>query len=55
MLGGTAAAVYGFDLDELQPLADRFGPTVEEVAAGLDSIPQGAFSFAFHERVGTPI
>jgi hypothetical protein len=51
MLGGTAAAVYGFDLDALQPLAERFGPTVEEVAGGLDAIPEGALSFAFHERV----
>jgi predicted TIM-barrel fold metal-dependent hydrolase len=27
LLGGTAAGVYGFDLDALQPLADRIGPT----------------------------
>ena len=27
LLGGTAAHVYGFDLDALQPLADRIGPT----------------------------
>lgn len=51
MLGGNAARVYGFDLGELQPLADELGPTVDEVAAGLDAIPEGAQSFAFRERV----
>jgi hypothetical protein len=28
----TAADVYGFDLDKLQVIADKIGPTVEEVA-----------------------
>ena len=51
MLGGNAAQIYGFDLDVLQPLADRFGPSVEEVAGGLDAIPEGALSFAFRETV----
>ena len=51
MLGGNAARTYGFDLDVLQPLADQFGPSVDEVAAGLDAIPDGAQSFAFRERV----
>jgi predicted TIM-barrel fold metal-dependent hydrolase len=31
MLGETAAAVYGFDLDFLQTVADRIGPTVADV------------------------
>jgi hypothetical protein len=31
MLGGNAADLYGFDLAKLQPLADRFGPSVEEI------------------------
>jgi predicted TIM-barrel fold metal-dependent hydrolase len=35
MVGGNAAAFYGFDLDALEPLADRIGPTVEEVARPL--------------------
>jgi predicted TIM-barrel fold metal-dependent hydrolase len=41
MLGGNAAHVYGFDLDVLQPIADRVGPTVAEVNAPLrpDEIP----------------
>ena len=50
LLGGTAAAVYGFDMDALAPLAARFGPGVEEVAAGLDAVPEGATSLAFRER-----
>jgi predicted TIM-barrel fold metal-dependent hydrolase len=50
LLGTTAAAVYGFDLDALAPLAARFGPRVDEVAAGLDAVPQGATSLAFRER-----
>jgi hypothetical protein len=31
MLGSTAAAVYGLDLDALAPLADKIGPTVADV------------------------
>jgi hypothetical protein len=31
MLGGNAARLYGFDLDALAPLAQRFGPSVEEI------------------------
>ena len=50
MLAGNAAALYGFDLDALAPLAARVGPGVEEVAAGLDAIPEGAASLAFRER-----
>ncbi|HVN50242.1 MAG TPA: amidohydrolase family protein [Acidimicrobiales bacterium] len=39
-LGGNAAALYGFDLDALAPLADKCGPTVGEVATPLDSLPE---------------
>jgi predicted TIM-barrel fold metal-dependent hydrolase len=35
MLGGTAAEVYGFDIDRLQAVADRIGPTVAEVNVPL--------------------
>ena len=35
MLGETAARVYGFDLDALQVVADKCGPTVEEVNTPL--------------------
>lgn len=31
MLGGNAAAVYGFDTDALAPLAQRIGPTPEDL------------------------
>ena len=50
MLGGNAAAVYGFDVARLAPLAEQFGPTVDEVAAGLDAVPEGAASMAFREH-----
>jgi predicted TIM-barrel fold metal-dependent hydrolase len=33
MVGGTAAKVYGFDLEKLAPLADRVGPRAEELGA----------------------
>jgi predicted TIM-barrel fold metal-dependent hydrolase len=33
VLGGNAAALYGFDLDRLAPYAAEAGPTVEELAA----------------------
>ena len=35
LTSGNAAAVYDIDLDQLQPLADRFGPTPELVARPL--------------------
>lgn len=50
MLGETAAAVYGFDLEVLAPLAAAVGPTVTEVEAGLDRVPAGATSLAFRDR-----
>ncbi|GIU87509.1 MAG: hypothetical protein KatS3mg009_2024 [Acidimicrobiia bacterium] len=36
MLGTNAAKLYDFDLAALQPLADRVGPTVEEVATPVE-------------------
>jgi predicted TIM-barrel fold metal-dependent hydrolase len=39
LLGGNAAALYDFDLDALAPLADRIGPTVDEIAVPLDRLP----------------
>lgn len=35
LLGTTAAAVYGFDLEALAPIADRVGPSVEQLATPL--------------------
>jgi predicted TIM-barrel fold metal-dependent hydrolase len=38
-LAGTAARLYDFDLDALEPLGDQFGPTVDEIATPLDRLP----------------
>ena len=35
MTSENAAAVYGLDLDELQPIADRIGPTPDEIATPI--------------------
>ena len=43
----NAAEVYRIDLDALAPLAERIGPSVEEVATPLDEVPKDAFSPAF--------
>ena len=47
MLGGNAAAVYGFGLDALAPLVSRIGPTVAEVAEPLAAVPADASSTVF--------
>ena len=39
VLAGNAAKLYGFDLDALAPLADKYGPTVDEIAAPLTALP----------------
>jgi predicted TIM-barrel fold metal-dependent hydrolase len=39
VLSENAAGVYGFDLDKLRVIADRIGPTVEEIATPLDEVP----------------
>ncbi|HZT65103.1 MAG TPA: amidohydrolase family protein [Acidimicrobiales bacterium] len=39
ILGANAAKLYDFDLKALQPLADKFGPTVEEISRPLDRLP----------------
>jgi len=41
-LGGNAAKLYGFDLEALRPAAEKFGPTVAEVAARLTELPDDA-------------
>jgi predicted TIM-barrel fold metal-dependent hydrolase len=43
----NAAEVYGFDLMRLGALAERIGPTVDEIATPLDAVPAGATSPAF--------
>jgi len=47
VLAGTAASVYGFDLDLLAPIAAEVGPTVAEVATPLDAVPADATSPSF--------
>jgi predicted TIM-barrel fold metal-dependent hydrolase len=39
-VAGNAAEVYGFDLEALRPAADRFGPTVAEIAQPLTELPE---------------
>jgi predicted TIM-barrel fold metal-dependent hydrolase len=46
ILGGNAARIYGFDLHALQPIAERVGPTVEELARPLDEVPKGFRRFS---------
>jgi predicted TIM-barrel fold metal-dependent hydrolase len=40
ILAGTAAKLYDFDLDALQPLAREYGPTVAEIAQPLTELPE---------------
>jgi predicted TIM-barrel fold metal-dependent hydrolase len=47
MLGENAAALYGFDLDALRPLAERVGITPELVATPLDAIPADSTCITF--------
>jgi predicted TIM-barrel fold metal-dependent hydrolase len=51
MTSVTAAKVYGFDLDALQEIADRIGPTVDEVAkpVSLDEVPTNSFCTTFSD------
>jgi predicted TIM-barrel fold metal-dependent hydrolase len=39
ILATNAAKFYGFDLDKLAPLAAEWGPTVDEIAAPLLTLP----------------
>jgi len=47
MVGLNAVDVYGFDLDLLAAVADRIGPTAEEVSVPLDVVPADSRSIAF--------
>ena len=42
ILGENAAKLYGFDLAALAPIAERYGPTVDELQVPLTEIPDGA-------------
>jgi predicted TIM-barrel fold metal-dependent hydrolase len=50
MLGTNAAEVYGFDVGALRPLADRIGPTPDEL--GQDQDPTAKWADA--KRAGRP-
>lgn len=39
ILAGNAAKLYDFDLDALAPLAEQYGPTVEEIRQPLTRLP----------------
>jgi predicted TIM-barrel fold metal-dependent hydrolase len=47
MVAGTAASVYGFDLNALDAIATRVGPTVAEVAEPLVDVPADSTCNAF--------
>ena len=40
ILAGNAAELYNFDLEALRPAADKFGPTVKELAEPLTALPE---------------
>jgi hypothetical protein len=39
LLAGNVARLYDFDLRALEPLAEKVGPTVEELARPLEQLP----------------
>jgi predicted TIM-barrel fold metal-dependent hydrolase len=51
-LAGTAAGVFDFDLGALQPIADEWGPTVEEIREPLIDLPEGANEALLRGLVG---
>lgn len=52
ILGLNAARVFGFDVTQLQAVADRVGPTVEDLSTivGMDEIPE-TFSWSLARPV----
>jgi predicted TIM-barrel fold metal-dependent hydrolase len=50
MLGLTAAEVYGFDVAMLTEIANRVGPSVEELSKPLDAPPAESKSLGFTEE-----
>jgi hypothetical protein len=42
IVGGNTAELYGFDMEALRPDADKYGPTVAEIATPLTELPDGA-------------
>jgi hypothetical protein len=56
MLGRNAARAYRFDLDVLEPVAQRIGPRVADVSRPLepDEFPADALTAAL-DRIGKPV
>jgi hypothetical protein len=46
----NAARVYGFDVDALKPVAEKVGPSPEEIRMPLDQVPKDSGSPAFTNR-----
>ncbi len=42
IVGTNTAELYGFDLEALRPAAEKYGPTVAEIAEPLTDLPEGA-------------
>ncbi len=55
MVGLNAARLYGMDLDFLQSIANRIGPSVDEVGRPVsrDELPSNHFSFAIVDAIET--
>lgn len=43
----NAAELYGFDLEALAPLATQFGPTADQIAQPLETIPEDSLCYLF--------
>ncbi len=52
MAGETAAEVYGFDLDLLEPIADRIGPDIDDVVTPRTPPPGGVSGGRLRPRQG---
>lgn len=54
VVGYNAAAVYGFDMEALQSVADRIGPTLEELHTPVspEMVPTGTATAGFREGQG---
>jgi predicted TIM-barrel fold metal-dependent hydrolase len=55
VLGGNAAKLYDFDLAALKPAADKFGPTVGEVAQPLTELPENPNMALIRGAAGTKL
>ncbi len=53
LFGENAAKLYRFDLDKLRPLAEKYGPTPEQVSQPLsrDEIPRDSMCYLFQNAL----